>query len=251
MTLNHRDSGPPNRREFFFAVTAFQWLWPPYWFRNHIDIAGIPFHRIRKGPDGRHYVWLHGDERAAHDLLVEHMKDTNGRAFLVQGNERNVPILGGKIDPNRMFSRAGAEKNLRTLNPSWSAEQIKKALDKLDSDREDFVRRLFPKREEVLVALHNNGPAYSMKDETAISDDVATNDKEHPDEFMLCTQRPDFQVLAGGPYNVLLQNKVPKEDDGSLSRLCATRGVRYVNIEAAHGNIAGQRKMLQWLESVL
>jgi len=77
------------------------------------------------------------------------------------------------------------------------------------------------------------------------------NDKEHPHEFMLCTQVADFQILSGGPFNVLLQNKAPKEDDGSLSRLCAKNGVRYVNVEAALGNAAAQTRMLEWVNRVL
>lgn len=238
------------RREFL-AVTAIQWLWPPYWFRNHVDFAGIRFRRIRRGPDGRHYLWIHGNERTAHDVVTQHMKAVTGRAYLVSGAERNVNFAGGKIDPNRMFSRVGAERSLRTLNPSWSPDQIKRALDKLDGSRERFVKRLIPVRGEVLVALHNNSSGYSMTDEVAISDAVAMNDKEHPHEFMLCTQKPDFQVLAGGPFNVLLQNSAPKEDDGSLSRLFAARGLRYVNIEAAMGNSDSQKRMLEWLERTL
>ena len=74
---------------------------------------------------------------------------------------------------------------------------------------------------------------------------------EHPDEFMLCTMRDDFEKLAKGPYNVLLQYTAPPDDDGSLSRLCAARNIRYVNIEAAHGNAAAQREMLEWLESTV
>ena len=90
-----------------------------------------------------------------------------------------------------------------------------------------------------------------MNDEVGVSDSVAANDKEHPDEFLLCTQRPDFQVLAGGPFNVLWQNVAPKEDDGSLSRLCAARGVRYVNIEAAAGQCGGAETNARWAERVL
>ena len=242
--------GQLGRREFL-AVTALEWLWPPYWFRNYIDIAGIRFRRRKHGPDGRHYLWIHGDEQTAHDVLIEHMKEARGWAFYTPSKERNVSINGGKLDPNRMFSRVGAEQNLKKLNPSWTADQVKRALDRLDDDRESFVKRLLPRAGEVLIALHNNGPDYSMNDEVGISDSVAANDKEHPDEFLLCTQRPDFQVLAGGPFNVLWQNAAPKEDDGSLSRLCAARGIRYVNIEAAAGNAAGQKRMLDWAERVL
>jgi hypothetical protein len=68
---------------------------------------------------------------------------------------------------------------------------------------------------------------------------------------MLCTMRADFEKLAKGHYNVLLQHTAPAEDDGSLSRLCAARNIRYVNIEAAHGAIGIQRAMLEWLEAVL
>jgi hypothetical protein len=99
--------------------------------------------------------------------------------------------------------------------------------------------------------LHNNGPGYSARDEVPISDSVALNDSEHLDEFMLCTMRPDFDLLAGGPFNVVLQYRAPKEDDGSLSRLCAARGIRYVNIESALGNAEAQQRMLDWVERML
>jgi hypothetical protein len=103
----------------------------------------------------------------------------------------------------------------------------------------------------VLVALHNNGPDYSVRDEVPISDAVAMNDAAHPDEFMLCTIKSDFEMLSGGPFNVVLQNRAPKEDDGSLSRLCAARNVRYVNVEAAPEHADAQRRMLEWIEVVL
>jgi hypothetical protein len=48
-----------------------------------------------------------------------------------------------------------------------------------------------------------------------------------------------------------LQNAAPKEDDGSLSRLAARRGARYVNIEVRLGESAAQREMLMWVEQNL
>lgn len=238
------------RREFL-GLTAFSWLWPPNWFSSSASIAGIEFKVIETQPAERHFIWIHGNERTAREVLLGHMKDGRGKAFVIQSENRNVPLLGGQIDPNRMFSREGAEKNLRRLNPEWTPVQLTRALEKLDSDRPHFVAQILPPGGRVLIALHNNGPAYSIEDEIPISDEVARNDREHPDEFLLCTQRPDFQVLAGGPFNVVLQNKVPPDDDGSLSRLCAARGVRYVNIEAALGNAAAQKRMLDWAVSVL
>jgi hypothetical protein len=220
-------------------------------FHRNPSIAGVKFDMIRNGTDRRRYIWLHGDEPAARDVLRNHMKNAEGRAFLIESNDRNVSVGGGKLDPNRMFSRAGVERNLRTLNPNWSPEQIKSVADDLDDDRPGFLRRVLPQAGELIVSLHNNGPNYSLKDEQPISNAVALNDPEHPDEFMLCSRADDFAVLANSRFNTLLQDKPPGEDDGSLSRLCAARRIRYVNIEAAQGNREGQQRMLNWLEMAL
>ena len=150
-----------------------------------------------------------------------------------------------------MFSDVGAEKNLRTLNPNWSADQIRRAVERLARDRPGFVRRLLPRGRQLLVALHNNSEGYNVQDEVPISDAIALNNRTNPHEFMLCTDRSDFEVLAGGPFNVILQSRAPKDDDGSLSRLCALEGIRYVNIEAAFGNAAAQRRMFNWVETLL
>jgi hypothetical protein len=242
-------TAPSSRREFLAGGAAA--IWPWNWFRRDAEIAGISFKRKKIGPDRRRYLWIHGNERTAFDVLTSHFPQVGGRAFFVRSAERNVDLLGGKVDPNRMFSREGADRNLRTLNPQWPAERVRQALDRLDHERPAFLKRLLPRESHLLVVLHNNGPGYSVEDEIPISDLVAFNDRSHPDEFLLCTVRSDFEVLAGGPFNVVLQNRAPQEDDGSLSRLCAARGVRYVNIEAAHGNPEGQRRMLEWLERVL
>jgi hypothetical protein len=235
------------RRELFaFAIVTS--LFP---FSRNPSIAGIKFQTIHNGTDRRRYIWIHGNEPTARDVLREHMKQTEGRAFLIESTERNVKIAGGALDPNRMFSRAGAERNLRTLNPTWKPQQISKVLNDLDRDRNRFLHRILPQPGGLIVALHNNGPAYSVKDEVAISNAVAMNDAGHPDEFMLCSAEADFSILASSRFNVLLQNRPQGPDDGSLSRLCADRHVRYVNIEAALGNAEGQTRMLQWLEAAL
>jgi hypothetical protein len=226
------------RRELL-AFAVLDWLFPFSLFRRKPVIAGIKFQMLRNGTDRRRYIWIHGNEPTARDVLRDHMKNTEGRAFLIENNDRNVKIAGGSLDPNRMFSRAGAERNLRTLNPNWTESQIDKVLDNLDKDRSRFLRRILPEPGELIIALHNNGPAYSVKDEVPISNAVALNDPEHPDEFMLCSAESDFSLIAGSRFNTLLQDKPQGPDDGSLSRLCAERRIRYVNIEAAHGNAAG------------
>ena len=236
------------RRAFLFAA-LFDWLL--FWRSRSIRIAGTRFQIVRHGEDRRHYFWVHGNERTAHDVLLAHMKTVPGRAFLVKNTVRNIPVGGGLLDPNRMFSRVGAEKNLRSLNQGWTDAQMSAALDVLDKDRSRFLETILPKAGKLLVALHNNGPGYSVNDEVPISDAVSLNNAEHPHEFMLCTMRSDFERLSKSQFNVVLQNTAPKEDDGSLSRLTAVRGIRYVNIEAGLGNSEGQQAMLDWVEKAL
>jgi len=85
-----------------------------------------------------------------------------------------------------------------------------------------------------------------VADEEPISDRGAIPQPDHPHAFYLCTDPSDYGILAHSGYNALLQQHGP--EDGSLSRLCASRGVRYVNVEVRMGDLARQQDMLDWLE---
>jgi hypothetical protein len=174
----------------------------------------------------------------------------SGVAYLIDNSDRYVTIEGAKIDPNRLFSRAGAEKNVRERNPGIAPDRLEAVLGFLDHHREELVRHLEPQKGELLLALHNN-QEYSVKEEIAQSDDTSIPEPNHPREFFLCTDPKDFAVLKKSPYNVVLQNKRPTEDDGSLSRLAAKRGFRYVNLECGRGEIEAQLERVRWLEDRL
>jgi hypothetical protein len=238
-----------DRREFLFSWFPFFWRRK----RPFVTLDEIRFQVIRTGesPHLHHYLFIHGNEETAREVLVAHMQQAKGIAYLVTGHDRYVPIESGRLDPNRMFSREGAEKNLRSLNPGWSAERLDKALHKLDRGRVKLVDHLFPPPDGRLVALHNNAQGYSVKAEVESSDLVSLKDPDHPHEFFLCTDEGDYAIMATSPYNVVLQRKGPKDDDGSLSRLAAKRGVRYINLEVALGERAKQVEMLGWLEKHL
>ena len=240
--------GRITRREFLAA--GLGWF-PFFWRRRTLAIAGMRFRIQRHGRSRRRYLWIHGDERTARDVLLKHLETAHGTAFLTTSAERQFALPGGRIDPNRMFSRQGAAANLKTLNPQWGSGQTVAALDRLDRERERFVRSILPPPGGLLIAVHNNSRGYSVRDEVPISDRASLADPEHPNDFMLATDPADFQRLARSPYNVVLQNAAPKDDDGSLSRLAAKRGARYVNIEAALGQFERQREMLAWVEKNL
>lgn len=232
------------RREFLFGIGL---CWLPFFHPKFVTLAGIPFHVLRNGRSPRRYLSIHGDEPTAREVLAIHMETHPGIAYLVTGTDRNVPVDGGKLDPNRMFSRTGAEADLKKLNPGWAPEQIARALDFLDDEREKLVRRLTPPEGGLLIALHNNRD-YSVRDELAESDDVSLKQPERPREFFLCTDPHDYAVLAKSPFNVVLQNRKSAPDDGSLSRLAAHRGLRYLNLECGVGQFEAQIERLGWAE---
>ena len=129
--------------------------------------------------------------------------------------------------------------------------QVGRALDVLDRGRERLVRALLAPPGGLTVALHNNSQGYSVRNEQPISDAASIREPDNPHAFFLCADERDFRDLSQSAYNVVLQKKAPPADDGSLSRLAAARGARYVNLEVAHGHSAGQKEMLDWLEWVL
>jgi len=236
-----------SRRDFLIAGALF----PFFARRDRVKMAGIQFRVVRRGSSPHRYLHIHGNETTARDVLMEQVNAHGGRALFIQSDTRNVPIQGGQIDPNRMFSREGAEKNLRLLNPKWSEAQIENGALALEKDRHKFLKALRPPRGGRIVALHNNSNGYSVESEVAISDKTSLRDASNPHEFFLTTEPADFDKLATSPFNVVLQSTAPKDDDGSLSRLAAKLGIRYINLECALGKIERQRELLAWLEGNL
>jgi hypothetical protein len=208
------------------------------------------FHVRRKGHSGRRYLHIHGNEETAREVLNVHMETHPGIAYLIDNQDRYVMIQGAKIDPNRLFSRVGAEKSLRDQNPGIVPDRLERVLGFLDKHREELVRRLEPQHGDLLFALHNNR-AYSVTEEIGQSDDTSIAEPKRPREFFLCTDARDFAKLRQSPYNVVLQNRKPVEDDGSLSRLAAKRGFRYVNLECAIGEREAQVERVRWVEEHL
>lgn len=236
------------RREFHLAWAA---AFVPR--TRHKTLAGVRFEVIRNGRSkNRAYLLIHGNEQTAREVLREHMKTHQGTAHLVAQDTRMVTVgAGGKLDPNRLFSRAGAERNLKRFNQGWSEAAVGRELKRLDKQRGKLIQALLPPRGGILITLHNNSEGYSVKDEIAISNATSIRKPDEPHEFFLATTKSDFEILAKSPYNVVLQSEASGEDDGSLSRLMGSRGVRYVNLEVELGKRAMQQEMLDWLEANL
>ena len=138
-----------------------------------------------------------------------------------------------RSEPDVFPRRRGEES--ASLNPKWSEAQIENGGGGAEKDRHKFLKAIRPPKGGRIVALHNNSNGYSVESEVAISDKTSLKDAKNPHEFFLTTDPRDFEVLATSPFNVVLQNTAPKDDDGSLSRLAAKLGIRYMNLECALG----------------
>ncbi|MEJ5367415.1 MAG: hypothetical protein WHT08_03790 [Bryobacteraceae bacterium] len=219
--------------------------------RQRVEMAGIPFYRLRHGESRLRLLRIHGNEETAREAVERLIGELPGEAWIVDSRTRHIVLDGLRLDPNRMFSREGAEKNLRLLNPEAPPERVAALLDRLDRERPALMERLAPPPGGLWIAAHNNGPGYSMDTEAPISQKIHRPRPEEPRNFLLFSSEKDFEIAAGGPFNAVLQNRPGGEDDGSLSRWCASRGVRYVNVEAAHGELERQMEMLRWLAARL
>jgi hypothetical protein len=215
---------------------------------DRLVMAGIAFKIVRGRTSPHRYLHIHGDESTARQVFMETIAARGGIGLDIISETRIVPILGGSIDPNRMFSREGAVRSLKRLNKDWSEAQIEAAADLLDRERGKFLKVITPPQGGRIVALHNNANGYSVEAEVAASDKASLKDAKNPHEFFLATDPRDYEKLAALPVNVVLQQKPAAEDDGSLSRLAAKLGIRYINLECAIGKLDRQRELLGWLE---
>ena len=241
-----------SRREFLsVALAGTPLAWLPWRKPKEVALAGARFQVVRRKRSHRRYLVIHGDEETAREVLTGHMETHRGIAYLIETHTRDVAIEGGRLDPNRMFSRAGAAANLKRLNSAWTADQLDRALAILDRGRESLLHAFFPPDRGLLIALHNNSETYSVNNELELSEQRSLRQPDNPHAFFLCTDPADFRILATSPYNVVLQHTVRAPDDGSLSRRAASRNVRYMNLEVRRGDAARQREMLDWAENHL
>nr|MBT6369304.1 hypothetical protein [Candidatus Neomarinimicrobiota bacterium] len=218
---------------------------------NTISFAGVEFRIIKSGESDHRFIWLHGDEKTAEMALEYHIQHYPGSAFFIRSEDREISLATTKVDPNRLFSRPGAKNTLQKFKTDWKVNNLSDVLDQLDSTRELFLKTLLPSNGGLLIAVHNNFRGYNVRMELPASRLNSIKPKQNPRDFILCTNESDFQKLADGPFNVILQDKLPDLDDGSLSWAALKNKIRYVNIETRLGWLSQQKKMLRFVEETI
>lgn len=218
---------------------------------SETSYCGIEFEIKKNGFSNISYILIHGDEETARMLLTEHINENQGRAFFIKSKQREVQLGPTIIDPNRIFSKIGAKKALKKFKPNWDQIELELILKELDESRNKFLFNLFPSEGGVLIALHNNFRGYNVNSEIENSQLYSIKKEQNPRDFIICTNLNDYKKLKQGPYNIVLQNVMEEENNGSLSWAALENDVRYINIEARLGWLSQQRKMLKFVETKL
>ena len=235
----------------FFSLLAGVDIDKNFKHQSYPSLVGTSFDVAGDGQSQNRYIWLHGDEETARMALEYHMENHSGLAFFIKNKTREIPFKSTIIDPNRIFSRDGAYHALRKFKPSWSDRSLQKALDEIENDRKIFLDIIMPIENGLLISVHNNFRGYNVFKEKRNSQKTSIKSNENPRDFIICTNNEDFEKLSKGPFNVVLQNKLPKNDDGSLSWEALRRNIRYLNIETRLGYLSKQKKMLRFIEKEL
>jgi hypothetical protein len=204
------------------------------------------------------FVNLHDDESTSVEAVHDVLNRSGGRLVELRHTGKRLVVFKLKerefhVDPNRIFTRAGARKTLER-HATYSDDAVV-AVKRFAGDLLNIYRI---DRSVAVIALHNNPPGlYSAFSYAAggkyarDAEDVFIRDGSDPDDFFFVTERAVFDALKQKGYNVVLQDNRQVTDDGSLSVYCGKSNVRYVNVEADHGHRKEQARMLLDLKSIL
>lgn len=203
------------------------------------------------------YFNMHDDESTSVEAAKKFVEKTDGKIVelrhdgsrLIKFNLKNKQF---SIDPNRIFTPLGIKKTLE--NYGDTSPEAERAVDEF---AKNLITKLLANSKEI-IALHNNSEnAYSVKsyekggeyEKDAAA--VFVKEGNDIDDFFFVTEQKHFDALKAKGFNVVLQNNKTVTDDGSLSVYCGREKITYINVEAQHGHIAEQVKMLEALREVL
>lgn len=209
-----------------------------------------------RGESGLLFVSLHSNEKTGISAIKGHLPEISGKYVGIQaGGDRRLHLAPGRssvtIDPNRMFSRDGIERDLRRFSVPRPGDA-----DLVETFSRSYLKQ-YISRAKTVVALHNNTPGgYSINSyrsggsEAGSTGELHINPDRDPDNFFLVTANTHFEALKAQGYNVVLQSSTPM-DDGSLSVYCGRARIPYINVETQSGNMIMNVQMLRSLLQIL
>jgi hypothetical protein len=195
------------------------------------------------------FINLHNDEKTSIEAVKQVLPEKYGKYMgLLSGGTRELCYQENsqvvKFDPNRIFTKTGIEKTLQKYQ-SYSEKRVK-SVEQFASDLLALI-----KGAKLLVAVHNNSnggfSVNSIKNEMDSKKDalnIYINPSMDEDDFYYVTEKEKFLYFKKKGYNVVLQDNVNVEDDGSLSVYCGRHKISYINVECQAGHLDQQIKMI-------
>lgn len=195
---------------------------------------------------------MHDNENTAVQAVEAILAREGGRLIQFQHTgERNLSFgLNGKtfvVDPNRIYTDVGIRKTLET-----NSRYDEMAAAEVQHFARDVINDFDLNKGTLIVAVHNNtNENYSIKDYLpgrSMAKDAAQVQYQggsDADDFFYVTDATFYEQLASAGFNVILQNNATVTDDGSFSVFCGNKRIPYVNVEAEHGKLGQQIKMLE------
>lgn len=227
----------------------------------------------------------HENENVVNAYAAQKVKEHGGWfAVLRQKGTRHIILKFEadrfELDPNRMFTKRGAQNSIKKLNPGISDEDLDKAVARAVRLGAFVLAQMGGVRDnQLIVAIHNNTNGYDNDGSGGIGTvsmkryqkrleggaryilELNHSDGDE-DDFFFITHRGDFALMKQAGFNIVLQHPqvahIPEEDDGSLSVLAEIKGGRYINVEAQRKHDDGtgrdhleeQKKMLDLVFSL-
>lgn len=220
------------------------------------SVVNLVVHRSDR--PGLTYLNVHDDENTAVEAAVAVVRTFGGAVYELQhGGERNLTFQLGDssytVDPNRIFTPAGIDATLARHGTAHPA-----AHDAVGLFADSLLQAVGLRDLDAVVTVHNNTDdgysALSYAEGGAYAEDAElthlVSDRD-PDDFFFVTSHELFASLQATGANVILQDNSSVRDDGSLSVLAGQEGLPYVNVEAQHGHVETQRRMIESLRSIV
>ncbi len=208
------------------------------------------------GP-GLTFINLHDNENTSAEAARVHISRHGGRLVeLEHGRGREVVIrrrgILHRFDPNRMFTENGRRQTLDYFHNLSSANTAIAA---------DFARQLTSivniEKDKAIIAVHNNTPGkLTIKDFQPgqwygkDAREVFISPAEDPDDFFFTNSPTIYRALRTLRYNVALMAFDPP-DRGTLGNYVNHIGGIYILVEAEHGHLDRQIRMLEDLDALL
>jgi hypothetical protein len=218
-----------------------------------LPLMGLDIKVLRFGEQGHHVLMynMHDNENTSAVCGRIMAKKYGGEYIeLIHNGKRFFSYAYKKdsmhIDPNRIYTDEGILQQLKKNKVNEPAY-----FDSIAAWRDTMLQILNLHGRQLVIALHNNTDQnYSFKSYKPGEDletDAAALHKgvyRDPDDFYFITDERIMTKLAVGRYHIVLQDNTNVTDDGSLSVFCARGGIDYVNVEAQHGHLLRQLKMM-------